>query len=405
MNKCDFDTLQQRRGTASVKWDVLSDDETLPLWVADMDFRAAPEIISALHERVDSGVFGYALAPESWRQSLARWLATRHDWTIDTKWLVEATGVLRSLGAAIDVFCSNGDGIILQSPAYCGFLEVIHDHGVELFESPLRRVPSHGEGDFSYEMDFEDLERKASDPRAKLFLLSNPHNPAGRAWSADELRRAGEICRRHGVFLLSDEIHADLQMPGSRHVPYAKVAEGFEDTFMTFWSATKTFNLAGLHASVAVCANPKVRDQMRRMHGKHGTGYLNTFSFLASSVAWDKCAYWLDELLPYLHGNYLALLGFIRERMPRVRVADLDATYLAWLDVTALGVPSRELAQRLETEAKVKLSPGAMFLEPKGESFLRVNLASPHTMLMEALERCARMKTGESISTQPKIRS
>ena len=402
MNKCDFDTLQQRRGTASVKWDVLSDDETLPLWVADMDFRAAPEIISALHERVDSGVFGYALAPESWRQSLARWLAARHDWTIDTKWLVEATGVLRSLGAAIDVFCSNGDGIIIQAPAYCGFLEVIHDHGVELLESPLRRVPSHGEGDFSYEMDFEDLERKASDPRAKLFLLCNPHNPAGRAWSADELRRAGEICRRHGVFLLSDEIHADLQMPGSRHVPYAKVAEGFEDTFMTFWSATKTFNLAGLHASVAICANSKVRDRMRRMHSKHGTGYLNTFSFLASSVAWDKCAYWLDELRTYLHGNYLALLGFIRERMPSVWVADLDATYLAWLDVTAHGVPSWELAQRLETEAKVKLSPGAMFLEPEGESFLRVNLASPRAMLMEALERCARMKAGESILTQHK---
>ena len=391
MHECDFDTLQQRRGTASVKWDVLSDDETLPLWVADMDFRAAPEIISALHERVDSGVFGYALAPESWRQSLARWLAARHDWSIDTKWLVETTGVLRSLGAAIDVFCSKGDGIILQTPAYCGFLEVIRDHGVELFESPLRRAQSRREGDFTYEMDFEDLERKASDPRAKLFLLCNPHNPAGRAWSADELRRVGEICRRHGVFLLSDEIHADLQMPGLRHVPYAKVSEGFEDTFMTFWSATKAFNLAGLHASVAVCANPEVRDRMRRMHGKHGTGYLNAFSFLASSVAWDKCAYWLDELRTYLHGNYLALLEFIRERMPSVRVADLDATYLAWLDVTAFGVPSGELARRLEAEAKVKLSPGAMFLEPKGESFLRLNLASPRAMLNEALERCARL--------------
>ena len=171
---------------------------------------------------------------------------------------------------------------------------------------------------------------------------------------------------------------------------------------MTFWSATKTFNLAGLHASVAICANSKVRDRMRRMHSKHGTGYLNTFSFLASSVAWDKCAYWLDELRTYLHGNYLALLDFIRERMPSVRVADLDATYLAWLDVTAHGVPSWELAQRLETEAKVKLSPGAMFLEPEGESFLRVNLASPRAMLMEALERCARMEAGKSILTQHK---
>ena len=390
MDGCDFDVLPPRRGTASVKWDVLPDDETLPLWVADMDFRAAPEIIAALHDRVDSGVFGYACAPESWRQSLARWLATRHGWEIDTKWLVETTGVLRSLGAAIDVFCLKGDGIILQTPAYCGFLEVIRDHDVTLFESPLRRVPSHGEGDFSYEMDFEDLERKASDPRAKLFLLCNPHNPAGRAWSADELRRVGEICRRHGVFVLSDEIHADLQMPNSRHVPYAKTAEAFKDTFMTFWSATKAFNLAGLHVSAAVYANPDVRDRMRRMHSLHGTGYLNTFGFLASSVAWDRCAYWLDELRTYLHGNYQALLEFIRDKLPRVRVADLDATYLAWLDVTVLGVPSGELVRRLEAEAKVKLSPGEMFLEPKGESFLRVNLASPRAMLMEALARCER---------------
>ena len=392
VQKCDFDTLPQRRGTACVKWDVLSDGDTLPLWVADMDFHAPPEIISALHERVDSGVFGYALAPESWRQSLARWLVLRHGWTIDTKWLVEATGVLRSLGAALDVFCANkGDGIILQTPAYCGFLEVIRDYGVKLFESPLRRVPSHGEGDFSYEMDFEDLERKASDSHAKLFLLCNPHNPAGRAWTADDLHRVGEICRRHEVFVLSDEIHADLQMPGLCHVPYAKVADGFEDTFMTFWSATKTFNIAGLHVSAAVCANPEVRERMRRMHSIHGTGYLNTFGFLASSVAWEKCAYWLDELRTYLHGNYLAFLKFVRERLPRVHVADLDATYLSWLDVTELGVPSGELARRLETEAKVKLSPGEMFLEPKGESFLRVNLASPRSMLMEALERCEKV--------------
>ena len=191
--------------------------------------------------------------------------------------------------------------------------------------------------------------------------------------------------------------HADLQMPGLRHVPYAKVADGFEDTFMTFWSATKTFNLAGLHVSAAVCANPKVRERMRRMHSIHGTGYLNTFGFLASSVAWEKCAYWLDELRTYLHGNYLAFLKFVRERLPRVHVADLDATYLAWLDVTELGVSSRELAQRLETEAKVKLSPGDMFLEPKGESFLRVNLASPRSMLMEAFERCERFITGSAI--------
>lgn len=395
MNRCDFDILPPRRGTASVKWDTLADDETLPLWVADMDFRAPPEILAALHERVDSGVFGYAHAPESWHQSLARWLAARHDWTIDTTWLVETTGVLRSLSAAIGVFCSEkGDGIILQTPAYCGFLEVIRDHGVALFESPLRCVPSHGEGDFSYEMDFKDLERKASDPHAKLFLLCNPHNPAGRIWSADELRRVGEICRRHGVFVLSDEIHADLQMPHSRHVPYAKVAVGHEDTFMTFWSATKTFNLAGFHVSVAICANPKVRDRMRQMHSLHGTGYLNTFGFLASSAAWDHCAYWLDELRTYLYGNYLALLEFVRERLPRVRVADLDATYLAWLDVTAFGIPSGDLARRLEVEAKVKLSPGAMFLESKGESFLRLNLASPRAMLMEALARCERVLGG-----------
>lgn len=391
MGSTDFDDLPRRRGTSCVKWDALSDGETLPLWVADMDFRAAPEILAALHERVDSGVFGYALAPEGWRIALARWLAVRHGWTVDTEWVVETTGVLRSLGAALDVFCPNGEGVVLQTPAYCGFLEVIRDHGVALLESPLRRVPSRGEGDFTYEMDFDDLERKVSDPRARLFLLCNPHNPAGRAWTSDELGRVCEICRRHGVFVLSDEIHADLQMPGSRHVPYAKVAGGSEGDFMTFWSATKAFNLAGLHASVAICANAEVRERMRRMHAVHGTGQLNAFGFLASSVAWQRCAYWLDELRGYLHGNYLALLRFVRERLPRVRVADLQATYLAWLDVTAAGARSGELVRRLESEAKVKLSPGEMFHERNGESFIRVNIASPRAMLLDALGRCERL--------------
>ena len=241
----DFDTIIARRGTDCEKWDLPAEDGVLPLWVADMDFRAAPAIVDALRRRVDEGVFGYALPPSSWHESLVRWLVRRHGWKVEPDSILDATGVIPALAATIRAICEPGDKVIIQPPVYNCFYSIIHAQDCEIVENRLRRipVPDGAEGDFTYEIDFEDLERKAAD--AKLLVLSNPHNPAGRAWRADELRRVGDICRRHGVFVASDEIHADLQMPGSRHVPFASLGRDFAQNAATFWSASKAFNLAG----------------------------------------------------------------------------------------------------------------------------------------------------------------
>ena len=384
----NFDTFVPRRGTDCEKWDSLADG-VLPLWVADMDFLAAPAIVDALKRRANEGVFGYAHPPAAWHESLARWLARRHGWEIEPDTVLDTTGVIPALAATIRAFCKPGDKVIIQPPVYNCFYTVIRDQGCTIVKNRLRRVPvSDGtEGDFSYEIDFEDLERKAAD--AKLLVLSNPHNPAGRAWRMDELRRVGEICLRHGVFVASDEIHADLQMPGSRHVPFASLGGDFAQNSATFWSATKAFNLAGLQTAAVVCTNDSARERIRRALRANRTGELNALGFVASKVAWDECEGWLDELRIYLHGNYSALLSFVRNRLPALSVATLEATYLAWVDVGALGVPSAELARRLEQEAKVKFSPGAIYGEEDGSSFLRVNLACPRATLHEALERTA----------------
>lgn len=387
----DFDTQVSRRGTASAKWDLPREEGVLPLWVADMDFLAAPAILEAMHRRVEGGVFGYVLPPASWHDSLVTWLSLRHGWQVQPHAMLDSTGVIPALAAVVRAFCDTGDKVIVQTPIYNAFFTTIRNQGCEVLESPLRRVSAKagGDGDFTYEMDFEDLERKAADPRAKLFLLCNPHNPVGRAWTADELCRVGDICLQHGLFVASDEIHADLQMPGSRHVPFASVAESFRRCSLTFWSASKAFNLAGLQTAVVICADSKVRERVRHYLDVHGTGWLNPFGFLASSVAWDGCADWLDELCAYLRGNYRTFLDFVHSRLPQFQTATLEATYLAWLDVTAAGIPSLEMAQRLECEAKVKFAPGAMYGEPRGASFLRINLACPRTTLADALERLA----------------
>ena len=209
----DFDTIIARRGTDCEKWDLPAEDGVLPLWVADMDFRAAPAIVDALCRRVEEGVFGYALPSGSWHESLVRWLNVRHRWQVSSDTVIDAIGVVPALASVIRAFCSPGDKVIVQTPAYNCFFATIRNQGCDVLENPLRRVPvrEDNEGDFTYEMDFEDLERKVADPRVKLFLLCNPHNPTGRAWTAEELRTVGEICLRHGVFVASDEIHADLR--------------------------------------------------------------------------------------------------------------------------------------------------------------------------------------------------
>ena len=386
--RIDFDRVIPRRGTASEKWDIPRGEDVLPLWVADMDFRAAPAIVDALHRRVDEGVFGYALPPHAWHDSLRRWLHRRHGWKVESSSILDATGVIPALAATIRAFCVPGDKVIVQTPVYNCFFRTIRNQGCEVLESPLRRVAA--KDGFTYEMDFDDLALKASDPRAKLFVLCNPHNPVGRAWTDAELRLAGEICLYHGVAVASDEIHADLQMPFSRHVPFARISRDFSEASITFWSASKAFNLAGLQTAAVICEHDAARERIKHFLNVHGTGELNPFGFIAASAAWGKSEEWLDELREYLSDNYRTLRDFVRSRLPTLRVAALEATYLAWVDATALDFDSTALAARLEYEAKVKFSQGAIYGEPHGSAFLRINLACPRITLMDALERFAK---------------
>ncbi len=388
----NFDRVIPRRGTASEKWDIPRGEDVLPLWVADMDFRAAPAIVDALRRRVEEGVFGYALPPRTWHDSLRRWLHRRHGWKVKSNSILDATGVMPAIAATIRAFCVPGDKVIIQTPVYNCFFKAIRNQGCEPLENPLRRIEAKdgSNGDFTYEMDFDDLERKVSDPRAKLFLLCNPQNPAGRAWTEAELRTTGEICLRHGVAVASDEIHADLQMPFSHHVPFARISRDFSESSIIFWSASKAFNIAGLQTAAVICEHDAARGRIKHFLNVHGTGELNPFGFIASQVAWDKSEGWLDELRGYLSGNYRTLLDFVRSRLPMLRVAALEATYLAWVDTTALGLDSTALAARLEHEAKVKFSHGAIYGEPHGNAFLRINLACPRITLMDALERFAK---------------
>lgn len=400
----DFDAPPPLRGTGSCKWDAPRGEGVLPLWIADMDFAAAPPILDALRRRVDLGVFGYPLEPPGWRPALCGWYARRHGWNIDPASVLPSTSLMPLLGAVVRAFCAPGDAVALLSPAYNGFFPEIRRQGVEPLCVPLRPVPPRpgATGDFSAEIDFNALDRALAAPRTKLFLLCNPHNPCGRAWTRDELERVASICRARGVPVASDEIHADLQMPGSRHVPFATVAP---DAAAVLLSASKAFNLAGLQNAALVCPDPALRARLAAGLEARGAAEPGPLGFAAAEAAWREGAPWLDALLRHLHGNFLALASFLRERLPALRLAALEATCLAWMDATAAPAAasgSAALARRLEREARVKLSPGSVYGEAPGTAHLRLNLATSRARLLEALDRIAPILGPAPDNPQPK---
>lgn len=385
----DFNELLPRRGTDSLKWDAPARADVLPLWVADMDFRAAPEIVEALRRRLESGLFGYTLVPPRWKEALTQWLWHRHGLRVGTESVIACSGVVPALAATVRAFCNPGDSVVIQPPVYNCFYDVIREQGCYVEENRLRRVPLPGgkEGDFTYRMDFGDLERKLADVRTKLLILSNPHNPAGRSWRVAELARVGELCRRHGVFVASDEIHGDLQMAGSAHVPFLSLGDGIGQVGASFHSASKAFNLAGLQAAAVVCPNEAARERIGRVLRLNRAAEPNLFGLVASEAAWRFCGGWLEELCAYIGGNWGVLEGFCHGVGLGLAVGRMESTYLGWVECSSLGVSSTELARRLEQEAGVKFSPGAIFGEAPGTAHLRVNLACPRARLEEALAR------------------
>lgn len=379
--KYDFDELIDRRGTDCVKWDS-EPAGVLPMWVADMDFKTAPCITEALKKRVEQGIFGYTRVPESYYDAVTGWFADRHGWHIERDRIIYTSGVVPALSAIIKAETRPGDKVILQTPVYNCFFSSVRNNGCIIAENRLLR-----RGD-TYEMDFDDLELKASDPAVRLMLLCNPHNPCGRVWRRDELKRVAEICARHGVTVVSDEIHCELVMPGYEYVPFASLSPETERMSVTCLSPSKAFNIAGLQIANIVCSDPDRRARIDRAINDNEVCDVNPFGVVALQEAYRHGADWLDQLNVYLHGNYEYMIDFCRRELPRYPVMKLEGTYLAWMDVSALGIPVAILEQRLVDDARLRLNAGTMYGEA-GEGYMRWNLACPRARLADGLARFA----------------
>ena len=379
--KYNFDEIIERRGTNCVKWDESPSADTIPLWVADMDFRVAPAIQEALQRRVEHGVFGYNIVPESYYQAVISWFQRRHQWTIRREDILYTTAVVPAMSVVIKALTMPGEKVLILSPAYNCFFSSIRNNGCEVLESPLKRV------DDTFEVDWQDFEAKCADEKTTLFLLCNPHNPCGRVWKREELQRMSDICRQHGVAVVSDEIHCELVMPGHTFVPFGTVT----DECVVMNSPSKSFNTAGLQIANIITANATWRRRIDRAININEVCDVNPFGIVALQAAYNESEDWIDELNEYLWGNYLALCQFFAEHLPQFTVCELEGTYLPWVDVSALGIPVDQLCDRPLTEGKVWVNPGTMYGPETGKGYIRINIACPRSQLMEGLRRIAVM--------------
>lgn len=378
--KYDFDEIIQRRDTDSYKWDSDTEGDILPMWVADMDFRTAPAIVGALEERARHGIFGYTKVPASYYDAVTGWFARRHGFTFDREYILFTTGVVPALSAVIKALTEPGDRIIVQSPVYNCFFSSIRNDLCETVSNDL--IYRNG----TYSIDFEDLEKKAADPKAKLMLLCNPHNPVGRAWTREELTRIGEICLRNNVTVVSDEIHCDLVYPGHTHIPFASLSREFLYNSVTCTAPSKTFNLAGLQVANIIAADENLRRRIDKALNVNEVCEINSFAAVALTAAYNEGGEWLDELRKYLYDNYLYLKDFFEANLPNLYVLPLEATYLVWVDCKSLKLTSSEIAERLLEKGKVRVNEGTMY-GAAGEGFIRINIACPRKLLEEGLAR------------------
>ncbi len=383
--KFDFDKLIERRGTNCVKWDTAKEEDVLPMWVADMDFKAAPCIANALKKRIEHGVFGYTIVPDTYYDAITGWFERRHNWHIDRNWILYTTGVVPAISATIKALTRPGDKVIIQTPVYNCFFSSIRNDECIIAENPLIYENN------SYHIDFDGFEKLAADERTKVFLLCNPHNPAGRVWTADELTKLNDICMKHGVKVISDEIHCELIMKGHIYTPFASLSDECLHNSITLNSPTKAFNIAGLQIANVVACDEVVRHKIDRAININEICDVNPFGVLALQAAYNEGAEWLDNLNEYLYDNYMELRRFFSERMPNIGVTRLEGTYLVWADIRNTGMTSDALTEKLLKEGHVMVNSGTMYGKTAGEGFLRINIACPRSRMIEGLERMARV--------------
>ena len=377
--KYDFDKTIDRRATNSYKWDS-APEGVLPMWVADMDFRTAPAIIDALQKRVAHGIFGYTRVPDAYYDAVTSWFSRRHGWDIDREWIIYTSGVVPAVSAVIKALTVPGDKVIVQTPVYNCFFSSIRNNGCEIVSNPLRRTAD------TYEMDFDALERCAADRRAKVMLLCNPHNPAGRVWTPDELTRLGNICLRNGVTVVADEIHCELVYQGFKYTPFASLSDAFLHRSVTCVSPSKAFNIAGLQIANIVAFDNDLRSRIDKAININEVCDVNPFGVAATIAAYNEGEEWLNQLVDYLHGNYEAMAEFCRRELPEFPITRLEGTYLVWMDCSSLDMPSDALEHALLDDARLWLNAGTMY-GAEGEGYMRWNIACPRSVMLDGLNR------------------
>ena len=387
LEKINFNIVVNRKNTNCLKYDFAvrrgRPENVLPLWVADMDFKVAPEITQEIEKRVAHGIFGYSEVKEDYFEAVAAWMEQKHGWHVKEDWLVKTPGVVFALAMAVQAFTEPGDAVIIQQPVYYPFSEVIADNGRRIVDNTLELKE-----DGKYHINFEDFEQKVKENHVKLFLLCSPHNPVGRVWTKEELKKIAAICRKYDVIVVSDEIHEDFVFNG-KHQVFADLSEDAKNRTITCTAPSKTFNLAGLQVSNIWIANPKLREKFKKQIAAAGYSQLNTLGLTACEAAYRYGGEWHAELLGYLKSNLNFLREFLQTRLPEVKLIEPEGTYLVWLDFGSLGLTEEQREELLTKKAGIWLDSGAIF-GAAGEGFERINIACPRSILKDALERIER---------------
>lgn len=377
----DFDEVIDRRNTGSLKWDVAENE--LPMWVADMDFKTAPEIADAILKRVKHGVFGYSVTGEGWSEAIINWWKKRHALQIKSEWLIFCTGIVPAISSIVRKLTTPNENVLVQTPVYNIFFNSIVNNGCRPVENEL--IYKNGE----YSVDFDDLEKKLSDPQTALMILCNPHNPIGKIWDKETLERIGELCFKHHVTVIADEIHCDLTDPGEEYTPFASVSEKCRNNSITCIAPTKAFNIAGLQTAAVFVPDENLRHKVNRGLNTDEVAEPNVFAALAAEAAFKYGEKWLDELRVYLYENKKIVADYLSENLPEIKLVPSKATYLLWLDCSGLAGKNEDLAREIRKKTGLYLSSGGAY-RGNGGKFLRMNIACPKVTLKEGLERLKR---------------
>lgn len=374
----DFNNIENRRHTNSMKWDV--NENELPMWVADMDFRTAPAVIEALENRVRSGIYGYSVVPETWKSAIANWWYKRHGILFKHEWIIFCTGVVPAISSIVERVTNIGDNVVILTPAYDIFYHSVENHGRHVLESKMNYL------DNRYTIDYEDLEQKLAHPNTTMMILCNPHNPIGKIWSKQELAALGKLCDKHHVVLLSDEIHCDLTDPGMNYTPFAAASEVCAQCSITCVSASKAFNLAGLQGATVIVPSEGIRQKVERGLNSDEIAEPNAFVIDAMVAAFTEGERWLESLRSYIYENKQTVSNFLKREIPLISLVKSDATYLLWIDCEKLCTDTKELCEFIRKETGLYLADGSKY-RGNGKQFLRMNIACPLSVVEDGLNR------------------